>query len=67
MWVADKKVPFRAVHDSGLHTGMARVAVNKTALSWEFVYTGSRAIPELNVSNFKDAGKIFDSFVLTKS
>ena len=34
-WVADqKKVPFRALNDEGLHTGTARVVVNRTALDW---------------------------------
>jgi len=34
-WVADeKKVPFRAQNDEGLHTGTGRVVVNRTALDW---------------------------------
>ena len=50
----------------GLHTGIARVTVNSTALVWNFVYTGSRAIPFTNSSNAVDAGKLADRFVLTK-
>lgn len=65
-WEGDEKVPFRAVHDSAFHTGYARVSVNRTALAWDFVYSGSRAIPETNSSNNADAGTVADSFVLTK-
>jgi len=66
-WVAQSKVPFRAAHDEGLHTGIGRVFVNKTMLKWDFVYTGSRDIPHLNQSDYTDAGKVVDSFTITKS
>ena len=65
-WQNQGKVPFRAVHDTGLHTGYARVSANRTALDWSFIYSGSRAIPETNSSDDKDAGKVFDHFTLTK-
>ena len=65
-WQNQDKVPFRAVHDTGLHTGYARVSANRTALDWSFIYSGSRAIPETNSSDDKDAGKVFDHFTLTK-
>jgi hypothetical protein len=54
------------VHDEGLHTGYARVSVNQTALDWQFVYSGSRAVPGSNASDSGDAGKVFDHFTLTK-
>eukprot|EP00041_Stephanoeca_diplocostata_P011949 m.198392 g.198392 ORF g.198392 m.198392 type:complete len:96 (+) comp18745_c0_seq3:1509-1796(+) len=39
-WVKDEKVPFRATNDDGLHTGYARVTVNRTTLDWQFVSWG---------------------------
>jgi hypothetical protein len=65
-WVAQTKVPFRATHDKDLHTGYARVTANSTVLSWEFVYSGSRAIPGTNSSDGVDAGKVADFFSITK-
>ena len=44
-WVGRLKVPFRAAHSEGLHTGYARVLVNQTALDWSYVYSGSDAVP----------------------
>jgi len=65
-WMPDKRVPFRAVHDQGLHTGYARVSVNRTSLDWTFLYSGAGVVPGLNVSSDKDAGKVIDHFMLTK-
>eukprot|EP00041_Stephanoeca_diplocostata_P011948 m.198369 g.198369 ORF g.198369 m.198369 type:complete len:437 (+) comp18745_c0_seq1:160-1470(+) len=65
-WVKDEKVPFRATNDDGLHTGYARVTVNRTTLDWQFVYSGSRAIPGTNASDMKDAGTVRDRFLMTK-
>lgn len=66
-WVSEEKAPFRAVHDEGLHTGYSRFNVSMTKLSMDFVYSGSRALPYTNASDHKDAGVIYDSFVLTKA
>jgi hypothetical protein len=59
-------VPFRAAHDKELHTGYGRVTANSTMLSWDFVCSGSRAIPYTNSSDGVDAGVIADSFSITK-
>ena len=66
-WVGAEKVPFRAIHSQGLHTGYARVSVNQTALDWTFVYSGSDAVPGTNKSiPGAQAGKVLDHFVITK-
>lgn len=67
-WVKLSKVPFVAIQGPrNFQTGYSRVSVNQTTLSWEFVISGSKAIPELNISNNKGAGDVYDSFVLSKS
>jgi len=67
-WVKPDKVPFLAKRaPATFQTGYARVSVNRTALSWEYVFSGSRAIASLNISNSKGQGIVYDSFVLTKT
>merc|ERR1712139_448122 len=65
-WQVEEKAPYRSYHDAGFHTGISRVEVNMTTLTWDFVYSGNDAIPHTNASNKGESGKIVDRFVITK-
>lgn len=66
-WTDDTFAPYRAFHDAGFHTGYGRGSVNKTTFVWEFVYSGTGAIPGTNASHpGTDDGKVIDRVVLTK-
>ena len=64
-WVAAREVPFRAAHSTGFRTGYGRTTINRTHLFWEFIYSGERAIPHLNIST-GGTRRVFDKLVLTK-
>jgi hypothetical protein len=66
-WIQDAaKVPFRAFHDGGFHTGYSEVAVNRSHLHWQFFYSGDGALPFQNISTPLKAGELVDDFVITK-
>ena len=65
-WMPGVRAPFRAAHASRFRTGYGRATLNATHFEWEFLYSGERAIPGLNVSTGGSAGRVADRFVLTK-
>lgn len=67
-WVQLNKVPFVAKRaPSTFQTGYSRVSVNRTALHWEYVFSGSKAVSGLNISNNQSEGVVYDTFTLTKT